>query len=311
MREERKINRTLIIGAVVTVVVTVGLVAGVMALGNKEEDESAAPSEATPPASSENPTGDSSENVPGALVGNTQRTWPDPAGQIDDTQHANPGTYSADWMKQQPVWTPRNHDGDLPKRESLKKSAGKCDKDGVALEGKTQQQYVNARYLVVNDQAGPSRLDRGVPRGYAHSPQGAVVAAINLFGYGMYAQGDGIGEEIDKQLWSTSKEAQEEREFRGLDSSSEERQRESRAMLMPGMDKYQVKTCSSDLVVVEVAFTQPEEMQNAPDAEGDIVSRVPMFWRDGDWQPDFSGSADKLMHVETADLNTFRKVEYQ
>lgn len=303
-----KLNRNLVIAVAVLAVLAV-IAAALIVTKVSKKDES--PSAEQPSVTTTQQAPSSEENLPGAMIGNTQRTWPDPSGDIDDSPHAKPGTYSADWLKQQPVWTPRNHDGDLPKKESLKEGMDRCSKGEVSLEGKTQQQYVNARYLVVNEQAGPSRLEKGVPRGYAHSPQGAVVAAMNLFGYGMYAQGDEIGEEIDKQLWSTSKEAQDERKFLKLDSQSRWGLENSRAKALPGMDKYTVKTCSSNLVVVEVAFTEPEIMKNNPDSEGDLVSRVPMFWRDGDWQPDFSGSADKLMDVKDADLSSFKKVVYQ
>lgn len=301
-----KVNRNLII-AIAALVVAVLVVAGVIFFrgqgkGDDPVAQQPAESSTTAPTTPE-------KNFPGAMVGNKQRTWPDPEQRFDDSPHAKPGTYSADWMKQQPVWTPRNHDGDLPKKDSLKEGMNKCSKGEVNLEGKTQQQYVNARYLVVNDQAGPSRLDKGVPRGYAHSPQGAGVAAMNLFSYGIYAQGDGIGEQIDKELWSTSKKAQEDRKFFRLDSFDEEARQESRAQLQAGADSFNIKTCSPDLVVVEVAFKTPEISGSVQKPE-DNVFRVPMFWRDGDWKPDFSGSADKQMTVHGADLNTFTEVKY-
>lgn len=308
MREERKINRNLIIGAVVAVVVIVGLVAGVMALGNKEEGESAAPSRATPPASSENPTGDSSENVPGALVGNTQRTWPDPQGKFDDSPHATPGQYSIDPWMNRPVWTPRNHDGDLPKADKLSSKPGRCSEVKGGLSGKIQQQYVNARYLAVSERSGPSEMDKGVPGKYARDAEGAVLAAINQVGYGLYAQGDGIGEEIDKKLWPTSKLVQKEREFykRGDKDSFAK----VRALSIPAPAGYRIKQCSNDVVVVEIAMAtlQPEY---DPGMFKYTVGRVPMYWRDGDWKADFSGNADlKPQPTMVKDLEGFTEVEY-
>lgn len=117
--------------------------------------------------------GNEGEPLPGAAVGNKQRTWPSFGDKYDDSSHATPGQTSAFWWKQRPVWTPNNHDGDFPKQADLKESMKQCDKpDSITLEGKPQQQYVNARYLVVNDEAGPTKSVRGVPRGYAHTPQG-------------------------------------------------------------------------------------------------------------------------------------------
>lgn len=147
------------------------------------------------------------ENLPGAAVGNKQRTWPSILGEYDDSAHATPGKTSASWMHQRPVWTPINHDGDFPKKSDLKNSMAQCDKpDSITLDGKTQQQYANARYLVVNDQAGPTKSVRGVPRGYAHTPQGAIVSAINTVTYGRPDVGDEVGYEAEKQLWATSKD---------------------------------------------------------------------------------------------------------
>lgn len=300
-----KINRNLVIAAAVLAVLAVIAAALIVTKGSKKEEES--PSAEQPSVTTTQQAPSSETNYPGAMVGNTQRTWPD--SKFDDSPHATPGTYSADWMKQRPVWTPRNHDGDLPKKESLKQGMDRCDKGEVSLEGKTQQQYVNARYLVVNDQAGPSRMEKGVPRGYAHSPQGAAVAAMNLFGYGIYAQGDGVGEEVDKELWSTSKKAQEDRKFFRLDSYDQEARQESRALLQSGADSFKINTCSPNLVVVEVAFKTPKVSDSVRGPE-DTVGRVPLFWRDGDWKPDFSGSADKQMTVHGADLKTFTEVKY-
>ena len=303
-----KVNRNLVITVVVLAVVALVAAGVIIFRGQNKGDD---PVAQQPTESSTAPTPEKEKNLPGAMVGNKQRTWPDPRHRFDDSAHAQPGTYSADWMKQQPVWTPRNHDGDLPKKDSLKEGMEKCSKGEVNLAGKTQQQYVNARYLVVNDQAGPSRLEKGVPRGYARSPQGAVVAAMNLFGYGQFAQGDEVGQEVDRALWKSSASAQQERQFQKLDSQSQWGLENSRALLYPGADRYTVKTCSSDLVVVEVGFTEPEQTKANPDSEGDLAYRVPMFWRNGDWQPDFSGSADKLMNVDKPDLSSFKKVVYQ
>lgn len=278
--------------------------------GNDAEDvqapETASSSVATAPTA-ETPAG--GENLPGAMVGNTQRTWPDPAGMFDDSAHANPGTWSVDFFHQRPVWTPINHDGDLPARDSLVEGGfDSCGTGEVTLTGKTTQQYVNARYLVVNDQAGPSRLDNGVPAGFAHSPQGAVVVALNALAYGMGGQGDGVGEEVDRAWWSTHKTLQEDREFRGL-NKPDYNHTDVRAMLSPGPGYYHVRECSESVVVVEVGddFTK---------IGGDASSTtIPVFWRDGDWVPDLSGQAgvtfDKGGTFDPESPAPLKKVNYQ
>lgn len=304
----KKLNRN-VTAALIAVALVIAAVVTWLVVGSNRNGGDSASDQAGSSTSSAQSGQQPGENLPGAMVGNTQRSWPDPQGRFDDTPHATPGTYSADWMKQRPVWTPRNHDGDLPSRESLREGMEDCDKGTVTLQGKTQQQYVNARYLVVNEAAGPSRLDKGVPRGYAHSPQGAVVAAMNVFGYGFPAQGDEIGQEIDKAYWSTSASVQDELKFQG--KSSEWGLKNSRARLIPSADAFAVKECSPNVVVVEVAFIEPDSLKGTAASQGDSVARVPMFWRNNDWQPDFSGSGDKLMDATGADLNQFTKVVYQ
>lgn len=230
-------------------------------------------------------SGASGENLPGAMVGNTQRSWPDDVHFFDDSVHATPGTWSVDYLYQRPVWTPVNHDGDYPKYEDLTQGGFEnCSGSTAVLTGKTTQQYINARYLAVNDQAGPTRLDNGVPAGFAHSPQGAIMLAINALSYGGPAQGDGVGEEIDKAWWSTYRTAQEERESKGLNKPTYDHTQD-RAQAVPPPGFYHVTQCSENVVVVELGDDF---------SSGNIDSKVttiPVYWRNGDWVPDLSGAA--------------------
>ncbi len=241
----------------------------------------------------------------GAMIGNTQRSWPDVTGAFDDTPHSTPGQYSVDMHWQRPVWTPLKHDGDLPSSDQLKEGMDACaSPEAVTLQGKTQQQYVNARFLVVNEQAGPTTMTKGVPGGYAHSPQGAVLAAINQTGYGLPAQGDEIGEEIDKELWSTSKKVAEDREFSNLPNDREGMEY-SRPDTIWGANGYRIITCSPDVMVVEVMYKVPV------DGAEHTVGRVPLFWRDGDWRPDFMGPADEQQARTSVSDDGFTEVVYQ
>lgn len=250
------------------------------------------------------------DNLPGAAVGNKQRTWPSFGDKYDDSAHATPGQTSASWWKQRPVWTPNNHDGDFPKKADLKESMKQCDKpDSITLDGKTQQQYVNARYLVVNDQAGPTKSVRGVPRGYAHSPQGAIVSAINTVGYGMFSMkgvADEIGYEAEKQLWSSSKGVMEEQGKRKKPFDN----KYSRAELLEPADGFIVRTCSEDLVVVELILDGFEEATGGR-SEDMTVLRVPMAWRDGDWIPDLSGAGESQFFQGAPSTNDFTQVDYR
>lgn len=241
----------------------------------------------------------------GAMIGNNQRSWPDVTGAFDDTPHSTPGQYSVDMHWQRPVWTPLKHDGDLPSQDQLVEGMDSCaSPEAVTLQGKTQQQYVNARFLVVNEQAGPTTMTNGVPGGYAHSPQGALLAAINQFGYGLPAQGDEIGEEIDKELWSTSKTVAEDREFFNL-PSEREGMAYSRPVSIFAANGYDIITCSPDVMVIDVLYEAPVA------GEPHTVGRVPLFWRDGEWHADFSGPADDQQARDTHSDEGFTEVVYQ
>ena len=253
-----------------------------------------------------NPSG--GENYPGAMLGNTQRTWPDPLMEIfDDTPHMAPGTYSVDWVWQRPVWTPVNHDGDFPSSTSDGGWDQCKDPGAISLTGKTQQQYVNARYLIVNDESGPSRLERGVPRGYAHSPQGAIVAAMNLMGYADFNQGDEVGEEADKALWSTSAQYKKREERRKIEIT-DDIMRYERADMVPGQGFIKVLRCTEDIVVVETAYEYPEHASTSEPPF--VVDRVAMAWRDGDWQPEVGGNAEDFFEMERTELDGFTEVTY-
>lgn len=227
---------------------------------------------------------DPNYNFPGALIGNTQRTWPDKSGRIDDSGHKTPGQYSPDMFQQRPVWTPINHDGDLPKKSGLKDGFEGCKTpDKITLEGKTQQQYVNARYLVVNEQAGPTKMERGVPRGYAHSPQGAILATINMTYYGR-PQEDEIGVELTKTLWKSSAKAQEDL------FEDEAFMANYRPKILPSPNGFKVVQCSENIIVVET-ICYAQDMQ--------LITRIPMVWKDGDWQANLSGAADNQAYQES------------
>lgn len=269
-------RKTLITSAVLTAFVALA------ACGSDEERPSST-SEQTTSASPQQ----SGENVPGAMVGNTQRTWPDPAKRFDDSSHATPGVWSVDYLHSRPVWTPVNHDGDLPGEKDLSEGGfDKCQSnaESIVLSGKTTQQYVNGRYLAVNDKAGPSRLVNGVPAGFAHSPQGAIMLAINALGYGLGGQGDGVGEEIDKAWWSGYESLQKDREFEGLNKPDFDHSKR-RARMVPPAGFYNVKQCSENVVVVSLGTDFKKG--------GATGATIPLYWRNNDWVPDLSGSAGK------------------
>lgn len=295
-------KKALVVGAVIPTMVFSGCGTNTQ---EPESSQQADTSTAPPSESVEN----SRDNHPGAMVGNEQRTWPDPDGMFDDSAHAEPGTWSVDFYHQRPVWTPDNHDGDLPEAETLVDGGfEQCQSSDVLLAGVTTQQYVNARYLAVNDQAGPSRMEDGVPAGFAHSPQGAVMLAINAMAYGIAGLGDGVGEEIDAAWWSTYQTLLDDREFRGLNDPDYDHSR-LRPQTLPAVGYYNVTQCSEDVVVVEVGHDFTKSGDEA------IKATIPVYWRDGNWIPDLSGQAgvlfDKGESFDPGNPAPLKEVQYQ
>lgn len=293
-----------IVGGVVVLIVIIALVAVFVTRGGESNDQAEDTTQTPHTSESAEAEADSGENLPGAAVGNTQRTWPGFSEMDDDSAHAKPGTHSVSSVLQRPVWTPKNHDGDFPSRDSLVESMDACkDPEAIELTGKTQQQYVNARYLAVNSEAGPTKSVRGVPRGYAHSPQGAVMSAMNAFTYGQPGAGDEIGFEAENQLWSSSKDAMEVQDRRAKDFDNET----ARAELWEPPSGFRIKSCGDDVVVVEVVVGD----RGLEDQVDSVVMRLPMVWKDGDWVPDMSGSAEKQMIQPSETVENFTKVRYQ
>ena len=242
--------------------------------------------------------------TPGATVDGDQRSWPDVFNPDIDAQFSTPGRWSVESLFSRQVFTPIDPLGDLPATSDLVDSPERCDDE--TLHGGVQLQYVKARFLSVNAEAGPSRMERAVPRGYAHSPQGAVMAAINQMTYGIFAQGDEVGEEIDKALWADSAQAKEEREFRGIDKKGPSRL--ARATMIPGATGYKIISCSPELVTVEVVVGTPDDSR--PDSA--MAGRIAMRWSGKDWQADLAGANDSaLVRPMPSSLDGYRLVEYR
>ncbi|WP_342319207.1 hypothetical protein [Corynebacterium mayonis] len=262
-----------------------------------------APASSSVPTTSET-TAEGTGDAPGARVGSTQRSWPDELGNRIDEAHTQPGQYSVDILGR-PVWTPNNDQGDLPNEGALERQANpeRCAPPMPQLDGKTQIQYLNGRYLVVNDKYGPSRLEEGVPVGYSPDPFGAVIAAMNQMGYGLYAQGDEIGYKIDEKLWSTSQTAADERAF--LQQDRRPPSENARALMVPAAAGVRFQACSESVATIDVAIQAgPEEPY--------VVARVPMIWKEGDWRADFTGIADDQMNqADVTSLDSFETVTYQ
>lgn len=276
-----------ILSAVVVIVIIAGIAFAVLG-GNDNDTE---PQDAAPTTSGSSPSAPSTsqQDTPGARIDSEQRSWPDPSGYFDDSSLATPGSTGVDPLYQRPAHVPTNHDGDLPNKDDLVNSMDSCKQQPVILSGTTQQQYVNARFLAVNDQAGPTTMQSDVPGGYAHSPQGGITAAVNQLGYGLYGVGDEVGDAIDSKLWSTSDTAQEA--IGDPSAKSQSARDNARAPQLSIPWGYKVQTCAEDVMVVDVLLKGPDDVPSSR-SEGNQAAKITLKWKDGDWVPDFTGNAD-------------------
>lgn len=251
------------------------------------------------------------EGTPGAFIDSTQRSWPSPGSEVDDAQYAEPGSYSVDIAYNRPVLTPVNHDGDLPSNDSLKEGMNKCSEEKILLDGDTTQQYVNARFLAVNEFSGPTKMEKDVPRGYAHSVDGGILAALNQLGYAAPLAGDEVGIETDRELWGSSETISTALKQLPTDSRSMEN---SRATVLSAPWGYKVVTCSNNVMVVDVLIKEPDNMPESR-SEGSYAVKVPLKWEDDDWTPDLSGaSADADIKsprvIEADDVSSYTAVKF-
>lgn len=291
--------------AVVALAVSAALALAGCSKNEEEQQQAQETSSTTTAAPSTRSEQDNEKDLsPGARSGVDQRSWPDPLGIYDDSSHSTPGEWSVDIYYQRPVWTPVDFEGDFPDKSALVDGGfEQCSTGDAELEGITQQ-YVYGRYLPVSEQSGPTRMDNGVPSGYAHSPQGAVLFALAAASYGIPGLGDEIGDAVDEKWWSSYERLQAEKENQADYDKSV-----IRAKMMPPPGFYNIVECTESVVVVEVGmdFTSTDG--------GTVTTTIPLYWRDGGWVPDVSGAAgarfDKGGTFDPENPAPFKEVRYE
>ena len=278
-------------------VVAVVLIAGVVVMmrsGHQQgsENQPSATSSAAPS------TSQTQQDTPGATLGNKQRHWPRSWIDIDDSGWGTPGQYATDYLGR-PLWIPVNHDGDYPSVEKKKDRPGQCD--DIKLEGTTQQQYANGRFLAVNEFAGPFEANKfSIPTNYAHSPEGAIMAAINAISFGN-GNNDDVGVVAADQLWDS-----EEMDRIVAQAAADGSDNFADIATNEASPSYSVLSCTHDVVTVEL--TAPRVNKGAPTG----IWQLPMIWRNGTWVAVIGPAAkDRLYRGNVTDTNGFTEVAYQ
>ena len=63
-----------------------------------------------------------------------------------------------------------------------------------------------------------------------------------------------------------------------------------RPKILPSPNGFKVVQCSENIIVVET-ICYAQDMQ--------LITRIPMVWKDGDWQANLSGAADNQTYQES------------
>lgn len=196
-------------------------------------------------------------------------TSPAVRGQVSPAQK---GSWTAT-AQGVPVYLPDNEDGEVLTEELAASEMKACDpmSNPRAPEGNRVEQ-VHDRYLVFSTTDGPSRIEDGVPVGYAHTPAGAMVAYYNASAAIAPIHEDGSHDPLSKKAWNRLIEP-------GLDLDS--------IPVSKGIYSrdeaafpffFRVVGCNDETVTVEFA--------NAYFAGGEPIAavRAQMVWIDDDWK---------------------------
>lgn len=293
----QKSRRPMVLAGVT--VVAVVLIAGIVVMLRSGHQHQQGSDGQLPATSSAAPsTSQEKEDLPGAYLRNTQRHWPRSWFDLDDSAWGEPGQYATDRLGR-PLWIPVNHDGDYPPVEKKQDRPGQCD--SIELAGTTQQQYANGRFFAVNEFAGPFEANKfSIPTNYSHSPEGAIMAAINAISFGATNK-DEVGILAAGQLWDS-----EEKDRIAALADTDEADNFSDITSNEAAPSYSVLTCTKDVVTVEL--TAPRVYKGAPTG----IWQLPMIWRNGTWVAVIGpADEDRLYRGDVTDTTGFTEVKYQ
>ncbi|MFI7524480.1 hypothetical protein [Nocardia salmonicida] len=139
-------------------------------------------------------------------------------------------------------------------------------------------QRVTGAVVPFSTSDGPTRIDNGVPVGYAHTPQGAALAAA----YVMWETGARPGDRALRERMVVMTAAQLA-EFDRLKAAGKvpDQQPESVTRYMVAADAFRVEQFSDDLCVVSLATRSEPDKNNA---DRWISSQIAMVWDGSNWR---------------------------
>lgn len=148
--------------------------------------------------------------------------------------------------------------------------------------------------MLYSETDGPTRIDGDLARGYSHSPQGAALAAWNIW-HRMREGGD-VTKQVLLEQTVHDADLQKKLETEPVPESGRTVE-QKRSMTVP--DGFRVLSCDDDFVVLEYAVRQIADETGALREPRWIGMQWSMLWRDGDWKMQTANDSGKSGAVHT------------
>lgn len=146
-------------------------------------------------------------------------------------------------------------------------------------------QRVHGAVVPFSTSDGPTRIDNGVAAGYAHTPQGAALAAA-MSVHQVAARPGNRAVLAQRLLLSTADQARFDAGITAGRYPAQQPPQVTRALL--AFDAFRIDRYDDDLAVVQLAARADDPEQG----RRWITARVPMVWHAGDWR--LRGSTSQL-----------------
>ncbi|WP_430336158.1 hypothetical protein [Rhodococcus sp. ACT016] len=140
---------------------------------------------------------------------------------------------------------------------------------------------------------GPTKVDGLLARGYSHSPQGASLAAYNI--WQRFQLGGDVGTAVLKNQAVADPEVMKKFDEQGMSETSVSA--ETRRVT-PAPSAFRVLSCDPDFVVTEYATRYFGDENGLFPNERWATFRFNMVWQDGDWKMQFLKGAASASVVD-------------
>lgn len=196
---------------------------------------------------------------------------------------ANEGTVTADALGREVIETSAASGTPLD-QTGQPGSFASVDEGVPPPAGYALQRLPSGVTVAVSESDGPNQIDGGAMTGYAHSPQGAGLVAINYTGFGM-SMSQATKDFMVSVAPAAERDAAEG--ARGYGAEAEAKMRDYIADGYAAPDRIRFRECSEAFCTVEVGSPSVFELAGEVDAETDprmhTVTRVSMKWEEDKW----------------------------